>query len=115
MRQVPQANGTPTTIRTVESQPKLPPRPVREWAYLLGGITLVAVVGGAALVVVVMARRRARLARLQQDWRTRRAVEKDAWTEAGRRAYTPSASELDAANSPGDKDANVDPNPEEPQ
>ena len=79
-----------------------PPKAVREWAYLTGGITVALVLLVVALAVVALARRRARMRALQSDWRTRRAAERSAWQEAGRRAEAPTAEQLeDHAKDPG--------------
>jgi|GEM_PF-6036640 len=79
-----------------------PPKAVREWAYLTGGITVALVLLIVALAVVALARRRTRMRALQNDWRTRRAAERSAWQEAGRRAEAPTAEQLeDNAKDPG--------------
>lgn len=85
----------PTTLLAAEASPKAPPKPVREWAFLLGGITLSAVLAIALLVALYLARRRRRLVSLQKDWKVRRTAEKDAWREAGRRAEAPTAEQLE--------------------
>jgi hypothetical protein len=72
-----------------------PPKSVREWAYLTGGISVALILLIVALAVVMLARRRARMRALQSDWRTRRAAEKSAWQEAGRRAEAPTAEQLE--------------------
>lgn len=84
-----------TTLLAAEASPRAPTQPVREWAFLLGGITLSAVLAIALLVALYLARRRRRLINLQKDWRIRRTAEKDAWREAGRRAEAPTAEQLE--------------------
>lgn len=84
-----------TAVVAADAAPKGPPKPVREWAFLLGGITLSAVLAIALLVALYLARRRRRLINLQKDWKVRRTAEKDAWREAGRRAEAPTAEQLE--------------------
>lgn len=78
----------------VDAAPKQPPKPVREWAVLMGGLVLTTVVVVTLLVSFMLVRRRNRLRALQTDWKQRRGVEKDAWKEAGRRAEAPTAEQL---------------------
>lgn len=94
-----QTGAAPSTAK-VDASPRQPPKPVREWAFLLGGITLSAVLAIAFLAALFLARRRQRLKNLQQDWRVRRSKERDAWAEAGRRAEAPTAQQLEAHATP---------------
>lgn len=63
------------------------------------GLLMALVLGGVLLIVgfagVMLSRKRRRLRLLKEESIRKRKAEADAWAEAGRRARTPSAQELE--------------------